>query len=438
MRLPPLHIQILAAMVLGAAVGLTLNLTSGQAYGLDRVTVLRIAAIGEWAGQVFLALLQMVVVPLVFASIVTSLTGLGARGGLAGMGLRVVTYYAATSAIAVTTGLVAVNLLRPGDGVSYDALMGAAQAELGEAGVPGADALVGQSSVAVLAGIVYRMIPTNIFEAASSNRSILAVIFFAVLFGVFTTRTGGESGALLTRFFAALQDVMLAMTHGILAVAPLGIFGYVLFVTAQTGVALAGALGWYALTVSLALVVHGGVTLPLILYFGAGRSPALFFRQMSEALATAFSTASSAGTLPLTMRCATVNAGLPERVTSFTLPLGATVNMDGTALYEVVAVLFVAQMLGDLSLSQQVIVAITALLASVGAAGIPHAGTVMMVIVLAAVGLPTDAVLVILAVDRVLDMGRTAVNVWSDSVGAAVVTAWMGETAHGAAAEQPR
>ena len=175
------------------------------------------------------------------------------------------------------------------------------------------------------------------------------------------------------------------------------------------------------LTVALALLVHAGITLPLIFWLVTKRSPLAYLADMKEALLTAFSTASSAGTLPLTMRCATENGGVPERVASFTLPLGATVNMDGTALYEAVAVLFVAQMLGDLTVMQQGVVAVTALMASVGAAGIPHAGTVMMVVVMQAVGLPTDAVLVILAVDRVLDMGRTSVNVWSDSIGAAVV-----------------
>jgi Na+/H+-dicarboxylate symporter len=174
-------------------------------------------------------------------------------------------------------------------------------------------------------------------------------------------------------------------------------------------------------TVALGLAFHGAVTLPLLVWLFARRSPVEFFRAMSPALLTAFSTASSNATLPITLRCIEQRAGIPNRVSSFTLPLGAALNMDGTALYEVVAVLFIAQTMGDLSLAQQIVVAVTALVAGFGITGIPHAGTVMMVVVLGAVGLPADAVIVILAVDRVLDMMRTTVNVWSDSCGTAIV-----------------
>ncbi|MBW1879274.1 MAG: dicarboxylate/amino acid:cation symporter [Deltaproteobacteria bacterium] len=423
----PLHVQILVAMALGAALGLFLNFQTVSEGGLSRETVLELAAVGEWLGKLFLALLQMVVVPLIFSSLVYSIAGLGERKGMAALGLRTVAYYLTTSLLAITVGIIVVNLVRPGEGLNYNDLMLAAQSEMAtqqQAPPTGPEILEQQSPVVVLVGIVFRMVPTNIVEAASSNGTILSVIFFALLFGIFIVRTGGEQGALLAKFFGAVQEVMMRMTHTILYVAPIGIFGYVFYVTAATGLALASALGWYMVAVAVGLAFHAFVTLPLILWLVGGRNPLHFVRDMWEALATAFSTASSAGTLPLTMRCATQNAGLPDRVTSFTLPLGATVNMDGTALYEAVAVLFVAQMLGDLTIGQQVIVAVTALLASVGAAGIPHAGTVMMVIVMQAVGLPTEAVLVILAVDRVLDMCRTTVNVWSDSVGAAVVTRW--------------
>jgi len=216
--------------------------------------------------------------------------------------------------------------------------------------------------------------------------------------------------------------VMMKMTLAVINLAPIGVFGFMLYAAAGRGLDAFEALGWYALTVTLALFFHAFITLPLVYWGLTGRSIRRHAQAMVPALLTAFSTASSNGTLPLTMQCVE-ESGVPNKVSSFVLPLGATINMDGTALYEAVAVLFIAQVYGmDLSIGQQAIVALTALLASIGAAGIPHAGTVMMVVVLTAVGLPTTAVGLILAVDRILDMCRTTVNVWSDSIAASVVS----------------
>jgi Na+/H+-dicarboxylate symporter len=216
---------------------------------------------------------------------------------------------------------------------------------------------------------------------------------------------------------------MMQMTLFVVKFAPIGVFGFTLYAAAGKGPGAFRVLGWYVLSVFIALLIHATITLPTILRFTTGRSPIAYMRSMTTALVTAFSTASSNGTLPLTMQNAE-DAGVRPRVTSFVLPLGATINMDGTALYEAVAVLFIAQVYGiELTLAQQGLVALTALLASIGAAGIPHAGMVMMVVVLNAVGLPTSAVALILAVDRILDMCRTTVNVWSDSIAAAVVDA---------------
>jgi Na+/H+-dicarboxylate symporter len=207
------------------------------------------------------------------------------------------------------------------------------------------------------------------------------------------------------------------------------VFFLMLSVTATEGIAIFATLGWYMVTVALALAIHAVIVLPLILNFVARRNPLEFAKAMSPALLTAFSSASSNGTLPLTLTSVEKRAGISNRVGSFVLPLGATINMDGTALYEVVAVLFIAQFNGiELTLAQQVIVAFTALLASVGAAGIPHAGLIMMMIILQAVGLPTETQGLIIAVDRVLDMCRTSVNVWSDSCGCAVVARFEAET----------
>ncbi len=419
----PLHLQILAAMAVGGAIGLGLNL--GASAGAVRPeSVAAVGAAGKWCGEVFLTLLNMVVVPLIFSSLVHSVLDVGGGRGLGRLGLRTVAYYLLTSMLAIAVGIALVNLVQPGVGVDYDAMIAAATD--GAARPPETPAVAQGGVGAVLADIVNRLIPANVVSVASSNRTILGLIFFALAFAIAAVRAGPTTVDALRPFFKAVFDAMTTLTHGILYVAPVGIGGYLLFVTATTGLDLAGALGRYMLAVFLGLCVHAGLTLPLLLWLVGGRSPVQWAAAMKEALLTAFSTASSAGTLPLTMECAR-KGGVPERITSFTLPLGATLNMDGTALYEAVAVLFVAQMRGPMSLAEQGVVAITALLASVGAAGIPHAGTVMMVLVMQAVGLPTEAVLVILSVDRVLDMCRTAVNVWSDAVGAAVVARLEGE-----------
>ena len=417
-----LHYQIFVMMGVAVAVGLPLNFLSENGI-LDRGAVLRIAGVGEGLGKLFLALLSMVVVPLIFSSLASSIVGLsrgGDTGSLGRMGLKVFVYYVTTSLLAIATGILLCNLIRPGDGLDYGDLMGRVKAA-GHTAVAVSEDLADKPVLEVIGEVFFRMVPNNIFEAMRDNRAILAVVFFSLMLGVFTVKTGGEAARTLGKLFQAIFDVMMTMTSFIVRLAPIGIFGYLLFVTAGTGLELVEPLAWYMVTVVCGLAFHAFVTLPLILYLVARRNPLDYARAMASALATGFSTASSSGTLPLTMRCAEENAQIPRRVTSFVLPLGATVNMDGTALYEAAAVLFIAQMTTDLSLGQQIIVAVTALLASVGAAGIPHAGMVMMFVVLNAVGLPTEAVLTILAVDRVLDMCRTTVNIWSDSTGAAVI-----------------
>jgi Na+/H+-dicarboxylate symporter len=251
---------------------------------------------------------------------------------------------------------------------------------------------------------------------------ILPIIFFSIFFGFFITRLEKQKRQMLEGFFQAMFQVMMKLTRVILFIAPLGIFGYVARTIGETGFQVIGRLGLYMLTVFSSLMIHACITLPLMLYFLAHLGAFHHFKAMLQALVTAFSTASSSATLPVTIRCAEENAGVSNRVSSFVLPLGATINMDGTALYECVAAVFIAQAYGiSLTFYEQFIVVITALLASVGAAGIPMAGLVMIFIILKAVGLPDEGVGLILAVDRILDMCRTTVNVWSDSCGAAII-----------------
>jgi proton glutamate symport protein len=404
-------------MAVGAALGLGLN-WAGVEGVVDSGTVATVAMVGKEVGDLFLRLLQMLVVPLIVSSLVTGVTGMGDLRTLGSIGGRAIVFYLTTSFLAILTGIFVVNLIKPGEG---------AQLALLEEGAT--DGLVAQAPGGigtVLWQQLESLIPKNPLAAATEG-DMLPVIFFSLLIGVFIGiaehREGSADASVVRRFFSGLFDVMMEMTLFVVKFAPLGVFGFTLYAAAGKGPAAFRVLGWYVLAVFVALLIHATMTLPTILRFATGRSPVAYMRSMTTALVTAFSTASSNGTLPLTMQNVE-DAGVKPQVASFVLPLGATINMDGTALYEAVAVLFIAQVYGiDLTLAQQGLVALTALLASIGAAGIPHAGMVMMVVVLNAVGLPTSAVALILAVDRILDMCRTTVNVWSDSIAAAVVDA---------------
>jgi proton glutamate symport protein len=369
-----------------------------------------VTILSKWLGDLFLRLLKMVTIPLIVSSLITGVAGLGGTSGLGSMFSKTLGYYLITSLLAITTGIIMVNLIQPGVGATLP----------GTGEVP--DFGENQSLIGIFSGLVDNMIPPNPV-AALANGDFLSIITFSILFGVFIILANQETQKTMTNFFSSFFQVVMGMTMFIIHLAPIGVLAFMTYATASQGAEIFGTLAWYMLTVFLALLFHFAVTMPLILKFVAGRNPLEYVRALSPALMTAFSTASSNGTLPLTMTCVEKNAGVSNRTSSFVLPLGATINMDGTALYEAVAVLFIAQATAgfELSLSTQVIVALTALLASIGAAGIPHAGLVMMTIVLQAVGLPLDAQGIIIAVDRVLDMCRTAVNVWSDSCGCAVV-----------------
>jgi len=373
--------------------------------------------VSRWIGGLFLRLLKMVTVPLIATSLVSAVAGLGKHGRLGGLFGVTLLYYLATSVLAITTGLVLVNVISPGVGAE---LPGAAREVVGGQG---------ESLMGIFDGLVGKLVPTNPIEALA-NGEFLSIISFSILFGVFLGRVSGGVGEVLLSCVNGAFEVMMGLTQWVIRLAPVGVAAFMLSATVSQGSEVFATLGWYMLTVFLALLVHAVVVLPLILKFVAKRSPWDYAKALSPALLTAFSTASSNGTLPLTMSSVENRAGVSRRVGAFVLPLGATINMDGTALYEAVAVLFIAQASSnfELGLDQQVIVAVTALLASVGAAGIPHAGLVMMAIVLQAVGLPLEAQGVILAVDRVLDMCRTSVNVWSDACGCAVVNRWGGDT----------
>ncbi len=398
-----IHWQILIALFLGALFGYIMP---------DQVNYV------SWLGDIFIRGLKMVIIPLILSSIISGVTNIGNAENLGRLGFKTMLYYVATSAFAIITGLFFVNILQPGAG-----------ADLGFSqeveGLSAASESLGDTLI--------NIIPVNIFKAFA-NGDMLAIIFFAIIFGFFITRIPEKPKKFMTDFVNSAFDVMMQITLFVIKFAPLGIFGIVAKVVAeQSGadgglVNVFGRLGIYMAAVLLGLMVHAFITLPLILKFFGKASPVNHFKAVSTPLLTAFSTSSSNATLPLTMEAVEHNSGVSGKITSFTLPLGATVNMDGTALYECVAAMFIAQAYGvDLTFVQQIVVVITALLASIGAAGIPMAGLVMITVILKTVGLPLEGVGLILAVDRILDMCRTTINVWSDSCGAVVIAKTEGE-----------
>ncbi|MFH1761762.1 MAG: dicarboxylate/amino acid:cation symporter [bacterium] len=305
-----------------------------------------------------------------------------------------------------------VNIIRPGHGASLNLKEDVSNLNITSTSLP---------------DVFKRMVPENLFMAISRG-DILSIIFFCILFGIFITRLNASQRETLNSLFSSGFQAMMKLTQFIMLLAPIGVWGILTKIVATTGFKTFKPLAVYALCVAIALAIHAILTLPLIIKFISKNNPLNLFKAQSPALITAFSTASSSAALPLTIKCIEERAGVSNKVSSFVLPLGATINMDGTALYECVAAMFIAQAYGvDLTFLQQVTVVITALLASIGAAGIPMAGLVMISIILSAVGLPLEGLGLILAIDRPLDMCRTAVNVWSDSCGAMTIASLEGE-----------
>lgn len=375
----------------------------------------------EVGGDIFLRLLTMMVVPLVMASVMSGIIGLGDVRKLGRPGGTAVVYYLTTTVLAVIVGLILVNLIQPGTGAVDPATLETMAAEGKGVATEQEDATLG----AIFRNLLLMLFTDNLIGAAAET-NLLALIVFAIIFaGMLTTM--GPRVAAICQMIVQVNDALLSFILLLMKLAPVGIFclvaakfgeaqaeGNLLLVLRQTGA--------YFLTVLAGLAVHALITLPLILWIFTRRNPLRFMYQMSQALLTAFSTASSTATLPVTMECAVTKARVSKQSSEFVLPLGATINMDGTALYEAVAALFIAQAIGfEMGVTQQVVVAVTATLAAIGAAGIPEAGLVTLVIVLGAVGLPVEYVGLILSVDWLLDRFRTTVNAFGDSVGAAVV-----------------
>lgn len=420
-----LHWQILIALGLAGLVGGLFD-EGTQIFGIELTRVL------GFVGEIFLRSLKMLVVPLVMASIITGVASVGTSAGVGRLGLVTGIFYLLTSTAAILIGLLMVVTIRPGvvNGKPARDLVGLS------ADVESVVAQVEGRGAGDIVEVFLRMIPQNIVADAAAGE-MLGVIVFSLLFGFFMSKVSEEPRKVLNSFWQGVQEVMMKMTDFVLLFAPLGVFALVGKVALTTGLSVILPLLSFVVTVLLSLALHAFAVIPLVLLLIGRVSPIRHFRNMAPALLMAFSTASSSGTLPLTMERVRLS-GVSQRVTSFTIPLGATVNMDGTALYECVAAVFIAQAYGvDLGFAQLLLVVVVALLTSVGVAGIPAASLVAISLILTAMGLPLEGLGLILAVDRLLDMCRTSVNVLGDSAAAVVIARLEGETQILMAAEVP-
>jgi len=415
-----LHWQILIAIILAGIAG-TLTGTEGSFLGITFYSAY------DFLGTLFMNALRMIIVPLIMASIIVGIASLGSGSDLGRLGGKTLLYYAFSSTMAILIGLFFVNLFTPG-------LSGGEP--VGDALNLTVDSNELESTMVRVEGrgggdimqIFLRMVPTNIVAAAADGQ-MLGLIFFSLVFGYFMTQIPAKQSDALLTLWRGISETMMKITMWVMKFAPYGVFGLVAETVASTGFAAFRPLLVFFITVLLALATHAFIALPLVLKYVAKVRPTRHFQAMAPATLMAFSSASSSGTLPLTMECVEKNAGVSERTTSFVLPLGATINMDGTALYECVAAIFLAQAYGiEMTFATQFTVVLIALLTSIGVAGIPAASLVAITVILTAIGLPVEAIGLLLVTDRVLDMCRTSVNIFSDSCGAVIIAKSEKET----------
>ncbi len=423
MRKLELHWQILIAIVVAGIIGgYVFNVQA--ATGVDpTIFGIPYISIFEYVGTIFLNALKMIIVPLIMSSIIVGVAGIGSGGNLGALGGKTLLFYASTTLAAILVGLIIINAVGPGyvDGEPARDLLAL------EASTADLEKTVAGKGPGDVAQIFLRMVPPNIVKAAVEGQ-MLGIIFFAILFGYFMTHLDNEYAEPLYRFWNAVFHVMMRMTEWIMLFAPIGVFGLVAGVIAKAGYKATGPLAVFAVAVLAALAVHAFVTLPILLRVVGRVNPLKTIRAVAQAMLTAFSTASSSATLPVTMECVEDNVGVSNKISSFVLPLGATVNMNGTALYECAAAMFIAQAYGlELTFGVQFSIVAIALLTSIGVAGVPSASLVAIAIILGAIGLPIEALGVLMVFDRILDMARTSVNVWGDACCATIVARLEGE-----------
>ena len=407
---------ILVAMAAGAVVGYLLGPT-GQVAGLDLLPLF------DFLGTIFINMLKMVVVPLISASIITGVAALGSGRDLGRLGIKTLAFYVVTTLLAVLTALVIVNFVQPGivNGEPAKALLAL---EAGSSSI--AETVKQHTSTGVLETLL-SIVPSNIIDAAANNK-LLGVMFFSILFGFFLARIEMPYRQTVSDFWQGLLRVMMRITQFVMSLAPIGVFGLTARVIAKSGVHAAGPILAFGACVAVGIVFYALVVIPLLMRIMGVSRPYRLFTAMSPALVTAFSTASSAATLPLSLECLEKRAGVSERIASFVMPLGTSINHVGSALYECAGAMFLCQAYGlHLTFGAQFTVLTLALITSMGIAGIPAASLVAIAVILAAVGLPPEGVGVLLVLDRILDMARSSLTVFADAACSVIVARLEGE-----------
>jgi DAACS family dicarboxylate/amino acid:cation (Na+ or H+) symporter len=418
----PLHTKILLGLIAGAISGVAVNFFVGNG---DESTGRFVSLVTEPIGRMWLNALIMVVVPLIISTLAVGVAGLGSLRRLGRIGVVTMMSFMSLTLISTVLGLAAVNLVKPGDGLEPELTERLIETYQGQT-----EGAMGLAEGALSMDLLIRIIPRNPIQAAADGE-MLAIIFFALMLGVALTMLPAEKGAPMLRFLESLGHVTVAIIGLVMVVAPLGVFCLIFSVTARFGFEILFNLMKYVGTVVGTLGLFVIVVYPLILKFVARRNPLEFLLKARVAVLTAFSTSSSSATLPTSLRVAQENLGISRGVAGFVLPLGATLNMDGTALFEGITVLFLAQVFGaDLSLGAQAVVVLMSVITSIGVAGIPGGSIPILMMVLSMVGVPVEGIAIVLGVDRILDMCRTTVNVTGDLVCTAVVERFQGDTAN--------
>ena len=419
-----LHWKIIIGLVLGLMFGVL-----AAAQGWSNFTADWIAPFGK----IFISLLKLIAVPLVLSSLITGVASLSDLKKLSRIGGKTITIYITTTAIAVTIGLVAVNILQPGDTVPEE--MKVKLQETYQSAASGKMEAAEQVKERSVLQPIVDMVPSNFFSSASNNRNMLQVVFVAIIVGIALIQIPKEKARPVLEFMEGVNDLVIKLVDNIMLMAPIGVFALIAdTITSVAGnnlqnvLELLGALGFYMLAVIIGLILQMVITYTSILKIFSKMSLKKFYQGIAPAQLLAFSTSSSGATLPVTMERCEDELGVSEEVSSFVLPLGATINMDGTALYQAVAAVFIAQTLGmDLTVGAQLTIVLTAVLASIGTAAVPGAGIIMLVIILEAIGVPSAGIALILGVDRILDMMRTVTNVTGDASVAVAVASSEGQ-----------
>jgi len=422
-----LHWQILIGLVLGLIWGLMASVFGFASFTTDYIKPF---------GTIFVNLLKLIAIPLVLASLIVGITNLNDVAKLSRMGLKTILFYMGTTVFAITIGLTVVNVMQPGKALPQETQT-ELQASYSE-NIEGSEESAIEFKERGPLDFIVDIVPENIVQSASDNGNMLQIVFVAILLGIGIIQISKEKGQVLIRFFDSLNDVIIKLVDFIMLTAPYGVFALMAAVIVDLAgddltkaVDLLGALGWYCIAVVLGLILHVLIVYSSLFKMFSKMKLKDFFKAIRPAILLGFSTSSSSATLPVTMERVEKNVGVDEEVSSFVLPIGATINMDGTSLYQAIAAVFIAQALGmDLSIAQQLTIVLTATFASIGAAGVPGAGIIMLVIVLQAIEVPVEGIALILGVDRILDMCRTAVNITGDaavSVAVAYTEGLLGE-----------